>query len=160
MICAGERGLRRAMDGVLDLERLLGRVALDSAGPREVVALGATMARVCQACVAAAHGACSFFPGKSMVPSWRLSFDTLDGSVYELIWADSWSEEPPVALRGWWSDPRRAGLDAELDELRGLSSGTGVKWLLVTIEERERATHRHRIAEGAGSIRCLGITSK
>ncbi len=27
--------LRRSMDGVLDLERLLGRVALDSAGPRE-----------------------------------------------------------------------------------------------------------------------------
>ena len=36
-------GVRRAMDGVLDLERLLGRVALDSAGPREVVALGVTV---------------------------------------------------------------------------------------------------------------------
>ncbi len=35
--------LRRAMDGVLDLERLLGRVALDSAGPREVVALAKTL---------------------------------------------------------------------------------------------------------------------
>ena len=32
-------GVRRAMDGLLDLERLLGRVALDSAGPREVMAL-------------------------------------------------------------------------------------------------------------------------
>ena len=29
---------------MLDLERLLGRVALDSAGPREVMALGATLA--------------------------------------------------------------------------------------------------------------------
>jgi DNA mismatch repair protein MutS len=36
--------LRRAMTGVLDLERLLGRVALDSAGPREVTALAATLA--------------------------------------------------------------------------------------------------------------------
>jgi DNA mismatch repair protein MutS len=36
--------VRRAMDGLLDLERLLGRVALDSAGPREVMALGATLA--------------------------------------------------------------------------------------------------------------------
>ncbi len=36
-------GVRRAMDGVLDLERLLGRVALDSAGPREVMALAATL---------------------------------------------------------------------------------------------------------------------
>ena len=39
-------GLRRALGGILDLERLLGRVALDSAGPREVVALGATLARL------------------------------------------------------------------------------------------------------------------
>jgi len=38
--------LRRSMEGVLDLERLLGRVALDSAGPREVMALAATMARL------------------------------------------------------------------------------------------------------------------
>ena len=38
--------LRRAMDGVLDLERLLGRVALDSAGPREVTALGYTLGRL------------------------------------------------------------------------------------------------------------------
>jgi DNA mismatch repair protein MutS len=36
--------LRRAMSGVLDLERLLGRIALDSAGPREVMALAATLA--------------------------------------------------------------------------------------------------------------------
>ncbi len=37
-------GLRRAMSDLLDLERLLGRVALDSAGPREVTALGGTLA--------------------------------------------------------------------------------------------------------------------
>ena len=36
-------GLRRSMDGVLDLERLLGRVALGSAGPREVMSLAATL---------------------------------------------------------------------------------------------------------------------
>jgi DNA mismatch repair protein MutS len=35
--------LRRALTGVLDLERLLGRIALDSAGPREVMALAATL---------------------------------------------------------------------------------------------------------------------
>src|ERR1019366_5932744 len=37
-------GLRRALGGLLDLERLLGRVALDSAGPRELVALAGAMA--------------------------------------------------------------------------------------------------------------------
>ncbi|HXE07075.1 MAG TPA: DNA mismatch repair protein MutS [Acidobacteriaceae bacterium] len=36
--------LRRALSGVLDMERLLGRIALDSAGPREVTALAATLA--------------------------------------------------------------------------------------------------------------------
>ena len=36
-------GIRRAMDGLLDLERLLGRVATDSAGPREMMALAATL---------------------------------------------------------------------------------------------------------------------
>ena len=37
-------GLRRALGGLLDLERLLGRVALDSAGPREMVALASALA--------------------------------------------------------------------------------------------------------------------
>jgi len=35
--------LRQSMSGVLDLERLLGRIALDSAGPREIMALAATL---------------------------------------------------------------------------------------------------------------------
>ena len=38
--------LRRALNGVLDMERLLGRVSLDSAGPRDVLALGASLARL------------------------------------------------------------------------------------------------------------------
>jgi DNA mismatch repair protein MutS len=42
----GREGVRRSMDGVLDLERLLARVALDSAGPREVMALGNTLGRL------------------------------------------------------------------------------------------------------------------
>jgi DNA mismatch repair protein MutS len=39
----GREGVRRAMNGLLDMERLLGRVALDSAGPREVMALAGTL---------------------------------------------------------------------------------------------------------------------
>ncbi len=37
--------LRQALSGVLDVERLLSRVSLDSAGPRDVLALGASLAR-------------------------------------------------------------------------------------------------------------------
>src|SRR5271170_5049370 len=38
--------LRRALDGVLDLERLLSRVTLETANPRDVLALAASLARI------------------------------------------------------------------------------------------------------------------
>jgi DNA mismatch repair protein MutS len=38
--------VRRAFDGILDLERLLARLSLDSAGPRDVRALAASLARL------------------------------------------------------------------------------------------------------------------
>ena len=38
--------MRRAFAGILDLERLLARISLDSAGPRDVRALAASLARL------------------------------------------------------------------------------------------------------------------
>src|SRR5439155_25347697 len=38
--------LRRALEGVLDLERLLSRVTLETANPRDLVALAASLGRV------------------------------------------------------------------------------------------------------------------
>ena len=38
--------LRRALDGVLDLERLLSRVTLEAANPRDVLALAASLAKI------------------------------------------------------------------------------------------------------------------
>ena len=38
--------LRRALDGVLDLERLLSRVTLETANPRDVLALAASLAKI------------------------------------------------------------------------------------------------------------------
>ncbi len=38
--------VRRAFDGILDLERLLARLSLDSAGPRDVRALAASLAHL------------------------------------------------------------------------------------------------------------------
>ena len=38
--------MRRAFAGILDLERLLARLSLDSAGPRDVRALAASLARL------------------------------------------------------------------------------------------------------------------
>jgi DNA mismatch repair protein MutS len=119
-------GLRRAMDGVLDLERLLGRVAMETAGPREVVALGLTVARLPNL-----RSAAKLFAA----PRWQqiaAAFDTLD-DLHELI-ARTLVEEPPAALSD--GGAIREGLDAELDELRGLS--TSGRQRIAAIEERER----------------------
>jgi DNA mismatch repair protein MutS len=118
--------VRRAMDGVLDLERLLGRVAMDSAGPREVLALAGTLG-----CLPGLRHAVSRFEAER----WRslcASLDTLD-DIHELI-VSTIVDEPPVTFAD--GGVIRSGIHAELDELRELSrSGRAA---LVSIEERER----------------------
>jgi len=120
-------GLRRSMDGVLDLERLLGRVALDSAGPREVMALAKTLG-----CLPGVVAAVRLFESAR----WRElaasvdSLEDLNGMIVRTI-----AEEPPVSLGD--GAAIREGVDAELDELRELSRSG--RQSLAAIEERERA---------------------
>ncbi len=120
-------GVRRAMDGLLDLERLLGRVAMDSAGPREVLALAATLA-----CLPRVAAAAKMF----VAARWTALADGLDPleDLHELIVATI-VDEPPVTFAD--GGVVRAGLHAELDELRALSHSG--RQALVAIEERERA---------------------
>jgi DNA mismatch repair protein MutS len=120
-------GLRRSMDGVLDMERLLGRVAADSAGPREVIALAATLG-----CLPGVVAAVRLFESAR----WRelgVSIDPLE-DLHEMI-VGTIAEEPPVSLGD--GGAIREGVDAELDELRELSRSG--RQALVAIEERERA---------------------
>ena len=119
-------GLRRSMDGVLDLERLLGRVALDSAGPREVVALAKTLG-----CLPGVIAAVRLFE----TARWQelgASLDPLE-DLHEMI-VRTIAEEPPVSLGD--GGAIREGVDAELDELRELSRSG--RQALASIEERER----------------------
>jgi DNA mismatch repair protein MutS len=119
-------GLRRSMDGLLDLERLLGRVALDSAGPREVMALANTLGCVPGVVVAVK----TFEAGR-----WQAlaaSVDPLE-DLHEMI-VRTISDEPPVSLGD--GGAIREGVDAELDELRELSRSG--RQALAAIEERER----------------------
>jgi DNA mismatch repair protein MutS len=123
-------GLRRSMDGVLDLERLLGRVAMDSAGPREVVALGSTLSRLPQL-----RGAVAELTANAPGGRWaeiHAAFDTLD-DLAETI-TRTLVEEPPVLLTE--GGAIRSGIEAELDELRDLSQ-----------------SDRHRLAESAFQLR-------
>jgi DNA mismatch repair protein MutS len=118
--------LRRALDGILDLERLLSRVTLETANPRDVLALAASLERI-----PAARASVG-----------RLSSERLLGlhaAIDELIDLRTRIDqtivaEPPISLSdGGVIAP---GVDAELDQLRDLSRNS--KQYLAQIEQRER----------------------
>jgi DNA mismatch repair protein MutS len=118
--------LRRALDGVLDLERLLSRVTLEAANPRDVLALAASLAKI-----PAVKGALE------RLGSARLQ--TLHSSLDELSDLRDRMErtivpEPPLSFAdgGVISE----GIDHDLDELRELSRNS--KGVLAQIEQRER----------------------
>src|SRR5579863_7323186 len=103
--------LRRALDGVLDLERLLSRVALETANPRDVLALGASLGKI--PAVKAAVG---------RLASQRLN--ALQEALDELSDLRERIEktivpEPPLSLAD--GGVIAAGVDRDLDELRELS---------------------------------------
>jgi len=125
-LAARER-LRRALEGVLDLERLLARLALDSAGPREVVALGRTLATL-----PAIHEALQYLQDGRW-SALKKNFDTLIDVCTRI--AQVIVEEPPLRLGE--GDAIQPGVDAELDELRSLSRSG--REAIAAIEERERA---------------------
>ena len=118
--------IRRAFSGLLDLERLLARLSLDSAGPRDLRALAASLARL---------------PGLKaaldvmLATRWRQlsgSLDTLEDVTVRI--ATTLVEEPPLTLTD--GGAIAAGIDGELDELRTIST-TG-RQKIAAIEERER----------------------
>lgn len=118
--------VRRAMDGLLDLERLLGRVAMDSAGPREVLALASTLA-----CLPGLRAAVATLQS----PRWQALAEGMDAleDLHQLITATIVDSPPATFADG---GVLRPGIHPELDELRELSrSGRAA---LAAIEERER----------------------
>ena len=118
--------MRRAFSGILDLERLLARLSLDSAGPRDVRALAASSARLPG--LKAALGAFA-------APLWRELLARLDAlEDVTLRIAATLVAEPPLTMTD--GGAIAGGVDAELDELRTIST-TG-RQQIAAIEERER----------------------
>ena len=118
--------LRRALGGILDLERLLSRVTLETANPRDVLALGASLARV---------------PGVKSALT-KLAADRLReleaalddrGELRRRI-EQTVVPEPPLSFAA--GGVIRPGVDAGLDELRSLSRSS--KQYLAQVEQRER----------------------
>src|SRR5437870_7420488 len=118
--------LRQALDGILDLERLLSRVTLETANPRDVLALAASLAKI---------PAVRNLLARLSVERWCRLHQSVDdlGDVRERI-EKAIVPEPPISL----SDGGiiQSGVDRELDELRDLSRNS--KQYLALIEQRER----------------------
>ena len=103
--------IRRAFAGLLDLERLLARLSLDSAGARDVRALAASSSRLPELHIAIICDA--------VQPLAELAerLDTLEDVTTRIQM--TLVEDPPLTLVD--GGAIAAGVDAELDELRTIS---------------------------------------
>jgi DNA mismatch repair protein MutS len=118
--------LRRALDGILDLERLLSRVTLETANPRDVLALAASLARIPKVRAVLAGLAAA------RLAALHTAIDEL-GDLREKI-DRTLVPEPPLTLSD--GGVIAAGVDHDLDELRDLSRNS--KQYLAQVETRER----------------------
>ena len=118
--------LRKQLGGILDLERLLAKVTLGSAGPRDLLALGRSLEKI---------------------PALRRAFDTQQAarlrSIHERLdeladvaglILEAIADEPPMAIAE--GGAIRPGFHAGLDELRDLSLNG--RQYIARIEARER----------------------
>jgi DNA mismatch repair protein MutS len=118
--------LRKQFAGVLDIERLLAKVTLGSAAPRDLLALGRSLEKVpaLQRLLA---------PGDETSSALRGLHGRLDElpDVTNLI-LEAIADEPPLSIAD--GGTIRAGYNAELDDLRDLSRNS--RQYIARIEER------------------------
>ncbi len=122
--------IRKQLGGILDIERLLAKVTLGSAGPRDVLALGRSLEKI-PALKRCFDTGCP--PGQSA--RLRALHERLDElpDVANLI-LEAIADEPPLDLAD--GGTIRAGFNPELDELRDLSRNG--RQYIAQIEARER----------------------
>jgi DNA mismatch repair protein MutS len=118
--------LRKTLSAIQDKERMLSRISLDSAGPRDAAALGASLARLPDL-----HAGLERL-GASRWLACASRLDLLQDLRQQL--ERTLLPNPPVNLAD--GGAIAAGVDAELDELRSL--GSNGRQSIATIEERER----------------------
>jgi DNA mismatch repair protein MutS len=118
--------LRRAVGGVLDIERLLSRVTLETANPRDVLALCASLNRIPMIRTALSR------LRSARLAELHLLLDEMP-DLRERIETTVVAEPPLTLVDGGVIQP---GINQELDELRDLSRNS--KQYIAQIEERER----------------------
>jgi DNA mismatch repair protein MutS len=138
--------LRRALHGILDLDRLLARISLDNAGPRDVLALAQSLKHLPEVRKATAALASHLSPRPESEPGvlrpvpgvpsfWTDSSTNLD-PLEDLAQAifSTLVPEPPLTLAE--GGVIAQGIDAELDDLRSI--GSSGRASIAAIEDRER----------------------
>jgi DNA mismatch repair protein MutS len=118
--------LRRALEGVLDIERLLSRVTLETANPRDVLAMCASLNRIPRIKIALNRLAATRLTELNNL------LDEMAG-LRERIEKTVVAEPPLTLADGGVIQP---DVDKELDDLRNLSRNS--KQYIAQIEERER----------------------
>ena len=124
---ATERGkLRDALKGVQDLERLVARAAMGTAGPRDLVGLKQSLSLIprLRTLLADLHA--------PLLRSLASELDDLT-DVRDRIESALIDDPPVLAREGGFT---RDGLDPEIDDLRGISRSG--KQIIAEMEERER----------------------
>lgn len=117
---------RETLKSIQDLERLISRIALSTAGPRDLVALSRSLGAVPRL---------SLLLNECQAPLIRSLIGELDDLQDVRQWIDhAISDEPPALARdgGFVRD----GFDAEVDELRKISRSG--KQVIAEMEEGER----------------------
>ncbi len=119
--------LRQALDGSADIERIATRIALDSARPRELVALADSLPRLAQALAIIEARA-----QPALLARWR-AVAGIDATLAKRI-VTTLIDEPPALIRD--GGVIRTGHDATLDEWRAIDSGSDS--FLAELEQAER----------------------
>jgi DNA mismatch repair protein MutS len=125
----GREALIRGLDGVRDIERLATKAATGRSTPRELGALGASLARLPQIrqAIAPSENAGVL---RTLVAGW----DSCDDIAREI--AAALVERPPAMIGD--EATIAPGVDAELDDLRTLRDGGKDAIARIQAEERER----------------------
>ena len=132
----GRAALREALDGVRDIDRLASKAAAGRATPRELRALGDSLARLPR--VAQAANGVREHASRGSVPSGVLGLmltEWDDGADCAARLTSMLVERPPLAIGD--EDTIAPGIDTELDELRALRDGG--KDAIGAIQSDERA---------------------
>jgi DNA mismatch repair protein MutS len=118
--------LRKVLGDVLDLERLLAKVTLGTAGPREMLALGRSLAKI---------PAIKKQIEEFQAPRLRAQMQLDDVADVRDAILTAIADNPPLTLAD--GGAIRDGYDAALDQLRDISRNS--KQYIAAIETRERA---------------------